>query len=644
MIRGSQTRFFLLLLLIWSSSVQAPGMFSDDVCSNASIGLILDICPDFQQPKNQSSGAQSIPAITCDSPSEIPATPSGSSQGIPMADYAYFTSATDPKGDMVRYIFDWGDGTSSIIGPVDSGIVAGANHTWTVSGRYAVMARSLDRKGNASRWSEPLIVIIDSPPANPSTPSGPGSGRPGVQYAYSVSADDPDKDRINCSIDWGDGAISIIGPMDSGASASANHSWSRSAIYHIRAKATDSLGRSSGWSEPLIVVINILPSNPSMPSGPDSGRPGVQYVYTVSATDPDGDRISYSFDWGDGITSITGPEESGVVASANHTWARSGAFRVKASAQDSKGGTSGWSEPRTVVINAPPGRPSTSSGPSMVYAWAANGYTATAEDPDNDSVECTFDWGDGNTSTTNFVKSGSNVSAQHIWCNAGKYQIRVIAKDSRGDVSGWSDNLTITVAANRRPNVPANLYGPEEGYAGIAYNYFTFAKDPDNDLVRYAFDWDDEMTSQTNQVDSGSVENSSHIWNKAGTYHVRCSTFDCKGAASEFSLPLIVIVADNSPPDTPGMPLGPAYGRSLISYDFTTSANDSDGDHVRYVFDWGDGTTTWTGLGFVESGMIERLVHRWSKAGTYLIRTMAMDDKGATSRWSSPLAINITWD
>lgn len=390
------------------------------------------------------------------------------------------------------------------------------------------------------------------------------------------------------------------------------------------------------------IIYNNPPRTPKMPLGNASGIPGANYYYYTSAVDPDGDQIEYTFDWGDGTTSIIGPADSGTKAIANHSWSKSATYFIRANATDSKGATSGWSESWTVFINAPPNNPSMPSGSVSVYAWASNSYYTSTIDPDEDPVECTFDWGDGNKSTTDFVKSGSNASALHIWEKEGTYQIRVIALDSSGSSSEWSDYLAINVIANNRPKVPINLFGPSSGYVGIAYYYFTLANDPDNDMIKYTFDWGDKTISKTDLVNSGSVENASHIWSKAETYQVKCNATDSKGSSSMWSKSLNVTIADNDPPDTPIMPSGPTSGFSCTAYNYATSADDPDGDHVRYVIDWGDGTTSWTGLDFIDSGINKSLFHKWSNPGTYLVKAMAMDDKGAISSWSNALTVNIS--
>ncbi|MDD2754514.1 MAG: PKD domain-containing protein [Methanothrix sp.] len=396
------------------------------------------------------------------------------------------------------------------------------------------------------------------------------------------------------------------------------------------------------WPLMCAIIYNNPPQRPNMFLGNASGIPGANYCYYASAVDPDGDQIKYTFDWGDGTTSIIGPADSGTKISANHSWSKSATYQIRANATDSKGATSGWSESWTVFINAPPNNPSMPSGSESIYAWAPNSYSTSIIDPDEDPVKCTFDWGDGNKTTTDFVKSGSNTSTLHIWEKEGTYQIKVIARDLSGSSSEWSDYLNITVIANNRPKVPINLFGPSCGYAGIAYYYFTLANDLDNDMIKYTFDWGDGTVSKTDLVNSGSVENASHIWSKAGTYQVKCNTTDSKGSSSMWSKSLNVTIADNNPPDTPIIPSGPTSGFSGTAYNYVTSANDPDDNHVRYVIDWGDGTTSWTGLDFIDSGINESLFHKWSNSGMYLVKAMAMDDKGAISSWSNALTVNIS--
>ena len=533
---------------------------------------------------------------------------------------------------------------SSII--FSQGSASSENASYDFSGSVFDAGRLLQWTGYVGfvpYWPGPLIYaeIHNNPPQIPNIPVGSANGVPAASYSYSTLAMDPDGDKVLYTFDWGDAAKSNTPLINSGVATSANHTWSKAGKYRIRIMATDSKGAFSQWSEPLNIIINTPPDKPKAPSGPVSSRPGSNNNYNVSSHDLDGDRMMYTLDWGDGTESITGYTVSCARASANHTWKKAGTYQIRANAVDEIGAASVWSEAQNVVINSPPDKPSKPSGPGSVYAWAAYTYTSLASDPDGDPEVYTFDWGDGNNSSTDFIKSGGNASAVHSWRNEGDYRIRVIVKDKIGASSNWSGNLTVTVIANNKPNKPKELFGPISGYVGIAHSYFTMAKDNDSDKVMYSFDWGDGTNSTTDLVDSGSVESAPHTWSKAGRYLILANATDSKGASSGWTDLMNVTISDNDPPHSPIVPVGPTSGRSKATYRYATSANDPDGDPVKYVFDWGDKTTSWTGLVFIDSGKKESVSHKWNQAGTYQVKAMALDDKGATSGWSNSLVINI---
>nr|MCW1888385.1 hypothetical protein [Candidatus Moranbacteria bacterium] len=110
------------------------------------------------------------------------------------------------------------------------------------------------------------------------------------------------------------------------------------------------------------IVFNLtVPSNnnnPNPPSltGPTSGSTSTSYPFNTQATDPDSDTLHYGMDWDNNNTVDEWMPASGYVPSNttqtfNHQWATPGTYTIKALAQDSKGGTSGWSIPLTITIS-----------------------------------------------------------------------------------------------------------------------------------------------------------------------------------------------------------------------------------------------------------------------------------------------------
>ncbi len=96
----------------------------------------------------------------------------------------------------------------------------------------------------------------------------------------------------------------------------------------------------------------------------------------------------------------------------------------------------------------------------------------------------------------------------------------------------------------------------------------------------------------------------------------------------------------NRPPNTPSTPTGSTSGHASTTYSYSTSATDPDGDAIKYLFDWGDGTTTETA--HYSSGTTASASHIWGSTGTYNVKVKAIDGSGASSDWSNSLSVSIT--
>ena len=96
----------------------------------------------------------------------------------------------------------------------------------------------------------------------------------------------------------------------------------------------------------------------------------------------------------------------------------------------------------------------------------------------------------------------------------------------------------------------------------------------------------------------------------------------------------------SNPPEKPAIPSGPSSGSINVSYDFSSSSDDPDGDSIAIRFAWGDNNTSeWSS--WVESGDSVSMVHSWSDSGSYYIKAQAKDINDVTSDWSGPHSIHI---
>jgi hypothetical protein len=122
--------------------------------------------------------AFTIKIIECgNQPPATPAKPTGRIYGTEHQTYTYTTSTTDPEGNNVYYMWDWGDGSfSAWLGPYASGAPASASHLWAHPGSYNIKVKAKDIYGAESAWSEPLRVLmrrfgIPPIPVEPDTPT-----------------------------------------------------------------------------------------------------------------------------------------------------------------------------------------------------------------------------------------------------------------------------------------------------------------------------------------------------------------------------------------------------------------------------------------------------------------------------------------
>ena len=99
---------------------------------------------------------------------------------------------------------------------------------------------------------------------------------------------------------------------------------------------------------------NHPPAKPTI-TGPSSGKAGETYTYTATTTDPDGDKIFYCFDWGDGNEFCSNYVNSGESINAQHAWDSKGSYTVKVVATDEHGAKS---EPATLTVSMPLIKPS----------------------------------------------------------------------------------------------------------------------------------------------------------------------------------------------------------------------------------------------------------------------------------------------
>ena len=151
-------------------------------------------------------------------------------------------------------------------------------------------------------------------------------------------------------------------------------------------------------------------------------------------------------------------KEDEVLPIGSHYW------RLKAF--DGVGNSDSWSEIESFIVNkdnSPPDKPDKPAGPTSGKLGVEYTYTAVGIDPDDDRVCYIIDWGDGSFDFIGLHDSGETISASHSWSLKGDYSIKVLAEDEHGQISEWSDPLSIIMPKNKNIGIET----PKQGYLYI---------------------------------------------------------------------------------------------------------------------------------------------------------------------------------
>jgi hypothetical protein len=177
--------------------------------------------------------------------------------------------------------------------------------------------------------------------------------------------------------------------------------------------------------------------------------------------------------------------------------------------------------------------------------------------------------------------------------------------------SDWSEE---NVTWNTKPS---NYYLPSSN-ASIPLSFLIMSWDVKNDLLSFI---------------KGKEDN--YGWK------INCENEIFENTSIGFENPVLIIKTEaNQPPNNPDQPSGPIHIYPGIMYSYSSITIDPEGDHLFYLFEWGDGTnSSW--LGLYESGEIVQASNIWTEKGEYQIKVKAKDIYEEQSGFSQTLTIIV---
>ena len=143
------------------------------------------------------------------------------------------------------------------------------------------------------------------------------------------------------------------------------------------------------------------------------------------------------------------------------------------------------------------------------------------------------------------------------------------------------------------------------------------SSDSDGTIASYAWTFGDGST--------GTGATASHTYAAGGTYDVKLTVTDDKGAATNLTKQVTV-----TPPNVAPTAAFTSSGAELDKHFDATDSTDSDGTIASFAWDFGDG----------DNGTGSELDHSYASAGTYDVRLTVTDDDGATGTVTKQVVVS----
>jgi DNA/RNA endonuclease G (NUC1) len=196
-------------------------------------------------------------------------------------------------------------------------------------------------------------------------------------------------------------------------------------------------------------VERIVESNDRPPvaatDGPYTGTEGTAvHMSAGGSTDPDGDALTYAWDFGDGST--------GTGAAPAHTYADNGNYVVKVTVTDPYGAES-TATTSVMVVNVAP-TVAAFAGETLLRGETFASAGTFADAGTSDTWTATVDYGDG-SGVKPLALAGNGFSLSHAYTAAGTFTVTVRVKDDDGDTGTRTATVVVQTAAQGAQGVQA---------------------------------------------------------------------------------------------------------------------------------------------------------------------------------------------
>lgn len=447
-------------------------------------------------------------------------------------EFIQFTDNSAADTTLATWTWDFGDGnTSSVQNP---------SYSFTTPGLYTINLTVENIFGCGNTESKTAYIRVLTPPTADFLVADTIGCTPFLVSFTDNSTGNPDA-IVSWNWDLGDGTSST--------SQNPFITYTTPGQYAVSLTVTDSKGCSASANQGMEAA--------TLPVANFQASDSVGCAAFITFTDEslsDYGISTWLWDFGDGNTS--GQQ------SPTHSYASTGVYSVSLLVTDVNGCTASFNKPNYINLT----RPVALFGQSQeTICPGAPVEFRDVSIPDFPLVAWSWDFGDGNTSTTR--------NSSHIYDNPGVYTVTLTVTNSKGCTDIETSTVTVLTPPFADFNVPI-LQGCMPVIANFSDNSVS------NSGPIFTWDWDfgDGFT--------GNTQNVAHTYTNPGTYTVRLTVSDGNGCTNDTTrdiivdpLPNVAFIADKT------------TGCAPETINFT---NQSTGTNalVGYAWDFGDGTTS----------------------------------------------------
>ena len=401
--------------IVWSPGGVVPVEVSPGVETYTFSPLVNRIEQTFTVTAYYSS-TPSEGVVIASSPTDLPVadaarTPAGV---VLVGEAVVFSGAgsSDPDGSVIRYSWDFGDGSATGEGET---IV----HAYSAAGSYDVELTVTDNLGA----TDTAFASVD---VNVAPVAVITADTTSIETGQAVDFDSAASSDANGTItawdwDFGDGGVDTVANP-------AAHTYAAAGVYVTTLIVTDDDGTTGSATEVISVNASGGGVRPvaDLSASATSVSIGESIDFSASAsTDSDGTVSSYGWTFGDGNT------DAGVTTS--HSYASSGTYTVGLLVTDNTGDTDTANV--HISVNAPPTALITADTSGPTVGDTVNFTGSGSHDSDGTIVSYAWDFGDGETSTT--------ADPSHLFDDVDLHVVSLTVTDDDGDTDTANVNITV---------------------------------------------------------------------------------------------------------------------------------------------------------------------------------------------------------